>query len=149
MVLSLLMLLTAAVPEKATQNGPSLVIWLSALGTVLSIATAVGTFLWQIRKDKRAAALAETQQESASRSVSVDEIEAAIPGLGALVDRWRSEAQEAFKQIDSMRKTEVVDRERISDLELQVKVLKADLVAEKKKNIKLEERLHRLEGRTT
>jgi hypothetical protein len=144
-MLNFIWLLATAPETDNVKSAGGTLLYLSAIGTVVSIAVALGTFIWQIRVRKRADALELSKQDTVVRSVTFDEMEAAIPGLGSLVDRWQTQAEDAFKEIEKMREREAVDRGRITDLELQVKVLKSELIEEKKKNMKLEDRLQILE----
>ena len=130
------------------------VLYVSAIGAFIVSLTTGGAFAWQIVKDRKSNKREDAQQELNVRSVTFEEMEAAIPGLGSLVDRWQSQAESAFKEIEKLRKSETADRtrifeqdQRIAELELKVKVLTADLIAEKSKNIKLEERIQQLEGK--
>lgn len=122
---------------------------LTSYGAFIVALCTAGGFIYTIYNGRKKERLAKSEQDAAQstavRSVSVDEIEAAIPGLGGLVTVWQKQANDAFKEIEQLRKNEDVDRKRIVDLEIQVKLLTQELVTTKTRNIKLEERIEHLE----
>lgn len=143
MIILILGLLSAA----STSSDPTVVVYLASIGAfVVAIATAA-SYVWSISTKRKQLKLDEDSQEVKTRSVTFDEMEAAIPGLGSLVDRWQHQAETAWIEIERLRASEEVDRAKIAELETQVRALRAELILEKKRNMQLEERILDLEGR--
>lgn len=140
--------LFAAATTVAPDTSPNLiVIYLSAIGAfIVSVGTAAG-FVWNIYFKGKKLKMDQAEHSTTVRSVTFDEMEAAIPGLGSLVDRWQKQAETAWTEIERLRASEEVDRAKISELETQVRALTAELLLEKKKNMQLEDRVSELEGR--
>lgn len=137
----------------AAASDPSIVVYLSSIGAfVVAVATGASYF-WGIFQQRKKLKLDAQNQEStqsvSTRSVTIEEMEAAIPGLGIMVDRWQKQAVDAWAEIERLKASEEVDRAKIIELEAQVRALQSELILEKKKNMRLEERICELEERKT
>lgn len=137
----------------AVASDPSIIVYLSSIGAFIVAVATGASYFWGIMQQRKKLALDTQNQESAqatsTRSVTIEEMEAAIPGLGIMVDRWQKQAETAWAEIERLRASEEVDRAKIAELETQVRALQSELILEKKKNMRLEERISELEERKT
>lgn len=131
----------------AAEGDPSFVVYLTAIGAFAVALATAGGVIWNIQQGRRKARLEDKQQDTTIRTVTFDEMESAIPGLSSLVKLYQEDSEKNLLDNIKLREQQLEDHRRIIELEDQVRALQNELVAEKKKNIRLEERIQELEGR--
>lgn len=106
----------------------SAIIYISVIAAGIgTVATALGVW-YTAKAKKKEIELAARQADIQEHSVTFDEMEAAIPGLGELVRMWQGQAQTAWLENRSLREEQLADHGRILELESQVSALKAEVI---------------------